>query len=691
MAEKKVTIGYETEYDGKAAKEAQTDLKKTAVEAQKTGKATKDAGAQGKTGFESMAMGIGKALAAFAAIKGVLDFFASSVKAANENTRAVNTLAAAYNAVGYTASGAMKQAQDFATKMQNLTGIADEAFLNAQRLLANYGIVGTKAQQAIQSAYALSVGTGRDFASTMDLIARAAAGQTSSLSRLGIQVDKNISSGEKFDAVLAQINERFGATAQATMGDSTTKLNALKESWGDFKEQLGKGLNEGLVPVVNFLTKAVGALSQTFKSLSAGWAITFDWLFTALSGVKSAFLTLGEYALKSLEPTVKVMSYIPVIGDKIKGVFDDASNSLAQMAENSREQTKLLAHMATPISAIWETEKGITDEEEKQRALNEEKVNSQRKIVGLAKEELEAVKKAREEEEKRVSRVLNEAGVGPKQTTSGWDTSSKESAKPLSLASIVTGKDLDGTDNFLQTIEEQKEAIESLYQKKLEILQQGHLDEKTYNDATIELEQQKSTQLAALQDQLAKKRQQTMGTMWNNLVSLQSSSSKKMAAVGKASAIAETTIATYQSATEAYKAMAGIPIIGPALAVAAAAAAIAAGLNNVAQISGVQLAEGGLVKAVTGGVPAVIGEGGSDEAVLPLNDSKALQRIAGAIAEEGGAVGGGVVVNINVSATGGVEAILEELTEASRNGVVQALEFANINYKVGASQQGFSV
>lgn len=164
-----------------------------------------------------------------------------------------------------------------------------------------------------------------------------------------------------------------------------------------------------------------------------------------------------------------------------------------------------------------------------------------------------------------------------------------------------------------------------------------------------------------------------------------------MAAVGKTAAIAQATIDTYKSAVSAYSAMAGIPVVGPALAVAAAAAAIAAGLNNVAQISNVQLAEGGLVKAVTGGVPAVIGEGGSDEAVLPLDDSQAMRRIGGAIAEESGGAMGGVVVNINVAASGGVEAILEQLTDASRNGVVQALEFANLNYKVGAQQQGLSV
>ena len=175
-----------------------------------------------------------------------------------------------------------------------------------------------------------------------------------------------------------------------------------------------------------------------------------------------------------------------------------------------------------------------------------------------------------------------------------------------------------------------------------------------------------------------------------NITTMLRQGSKEQMAVQKAQGLAQAAISTYQAANSAYSALAGIPIVGPALGAAAAAAAIAYGLNNVAQISGIKLAEGGLVKAVTGGVPAVVGEGGSDEAVLPLDNAKAMQRIGGAIAEQSGATNG-VVVNINVAATGGVEAILDQLTDAARNGTVQALEFANLNYKVGQSQQGYSV
>lgn len=612
MADNKVTITYGTEYDGKGAKTAQADLKKTTDQAKKAGEAAAEAGEQGATGFNNMAVGIGKAVAAFAAIKGVIDFFASSVQAANENARAVNTLAAAYNAVGYTAEGAMKQATQFASKMQSLTGIADEAFLNAQRLMANYGVVGEKAQKAIQSAYALSIGTGKDFSTTMDMVARAAIGQTTALSKLGIQVDKNTESGEKFDAVLAQINERFGATAQAAMGDSTTKLNALKESWGDFKEQVGAGLNDGLVPAVDFLTKAVNFLNKAFKSAGAIFGIVFDQMMIEIQNAKGSIFTLGEVALKSLEPIVKLISYLPGIGDDIENAFNGAKENLAQMSDSAFKQAEIMREMRTPLSAIWETEKEVT-ETQKERLKNlEEEINGKQKVLELTKEQAAADLEASEQ----------------KKTTSQDDKNEDDQA----------AKDKLGLKKWLGLEEEKQE--KSHIEKITGMLRQG---------------------------------------------------SKEQMAVQKAQGIAQATIATYQMANDAYKSLVGIPIIGPALAAAAAAAAIAYGLNNVAQISGVKLADGGLVKAVTGGVPAVVGEGGSDEAVLPLDDSQAMRRIGGAIAEQSEGAMGGVVVNINVAASGGVEAILEQLTDASRNGVVQALEFANLNYKVGAQQQGLSV
>ncbi|GAA5037594.1 hypothetical protein GCM10011506_34130 [Marivirga lumbricoides] len=74
-------------------------------------------------------------------------------------------------------------------------------------------------------------------------------------------------------------------------------------------------------------------------------------------------------------------------------------------------------------------------------------------------------------------------------------------------------------------------------------------------------------------------------------------------AVGKAAAIAQTTIDTYKAAQSAYAALAGIPFVGPVLGGIAAGAAISTGLRNVAKISGV-----GLPKFGKGGLQEVGGK-----------------------------------------------------------------------------------
>lgn len=103
--------------------------------------------------------------------------------------------------------------------------------------------------------------------------------------------------------------------------------------------------------------------------------------------------------------------------------------------------------------------------------------------------------------------------------------------------------------------------------------------------------------------------QSTLGT----IASLQTSHNKTLAGIGKAAAIADITISTAQGVARAWKLG---PILGPILA----PLVIAAGAAQIAKVAGVQLAEGGIVQARPGGTLATIGEGGQDEAVIPLED-----------------------------------------------------------------------
>lgn len=86
----------------------------------------------------------------------------------------------------------------------------------------------------------------------------------------------------------------------------------------------------------------------------------------------------------------------------------------------------------------------------------------------------------------------------------------------------------------------------------------------------------------------------------------------KETAAGKALAIASATIATYQSAVNAYNSVVGIPIVGPTLAPVAAGTAIAVGIKNVKEIVKVKVPKssgstgGGISAPQTPQPPAIL-------------------------------------------------------------------------------------
>ncbi|MFQ5428046.1 MAG: hypothetical protein ACE5EZ_03600 [Thermodesulfobacteriota bacterium] len=105
-----------------------------------------------------------------------------------------------------------------------------------------------------------------------------------------------------------------------------------------------------------------------------------------------------------------------------------------------------------------------------------------------------------------------------------------------------------------------------------------------------------------------------------NLLVATGSSNRSMFEIMKAAAISQTVIDTYSSAQAAYKSLAGIPVVGPGLAVAAAASAIAAGLARVAQIRSTPFGGG---MAVTAGGEAITTPytGGSPQA-FPIQEGQ---------------------------------------------------------------------
>lgn len=684
-----VTVTIKSEYDGKGDVNAKKGLKEVAKQAQKTNE-TAQSGVSATTEkviLWSQALNI--VSTAWKAARGAANWLWESVEMANKNARAVNMLSAAYQNVGYTAEGALKQAKAFASEMQNLTGIADEAFLDAQRLLANYGVVGAKAQEGIRAAYALSVSQGMSFESALMQIAKAAAGSTAALSRYGIVLGENVKEGDKFDAVLKQINDKFGASAQASMGDMAAQVGALKESWGDLREELGNYLIPALQKVISISKEAISALNSMFNKDRTTDQMAYEKNLFRIAQINKEIaeqnkrLNSSWYNPKLAQQRIDELNKEKALLQSAQAEFEKRFYKEAELAKVQNDQAEKQAQQINNARVI--------NKEAEERAKKEQEV------ANKLKDQLETFRQNAQQSsnERKIRFTAELAGADLSGLATIDNRLEEERSMQQQLAEIREQALQEQITRAQSAADAETEIGQERISKALEQLEEFNAEQYILNEeyaqnriALDERINESNKAVYEVQKFLDSQKVKDFSTGLNEMSKLQNSKSKELVAVGKAAGIAQATIDTAQGAIAAYQAMAHIPYVGPALGIAAAAALTAYGAERIAEIGGIKMAEGGLVKAVTGGVPAVIGEGGSDEAVLPLDDANAMRRIGGAIAEESGA---GVIVNINVAASGGVEAILEQLTEASRNGVVQALEFANLNYKVGAEQQGLSV
>lgn len=92
----------------------------------------------------------------------------------------------------------------------------------------------------------------------------------------------------------------------------------------------------------------------------------------------------------------------------------------------------------------------------------------------------------------------------------------------------------------------------------------------------------------------------------------QGKNAKKAFELQKAASIAQTVVKTYEAATGAYASLSSIPVVGPALGIAAAAAAVIAGLANVRQIQSQQFTEHDQGGRIPAGKIGIVGEYGPE-------------------------------------------------------------------------------
>lgn len=279
-------------------------------------------------------------------------------------------------------------------------------------------------------------------------------------------------------------------------------------------------------------------------------------------------------------------------------------------AEQYETQNKTKIESETRLTAEL-----IVQEQARQDAIYQKKVEALEKEKQLKQEAHAWDYKAEEEYQSQLQTLQEEHDTQRRELKKQADEQDKEQRK--------LNADLDFQERIARLESEEAGEYEIRYaqlenenalaiQKADEQHQAGQLSDEQYQRNIELIRKDYAKKKIAIDKSVEDAKLQAFQSVFGQIKGLVG----EQTALGKAAAIAETTINTYMAAQKAYSAMAAIPVVGPALGAVAAAAAVASGLMNVAKISStdVKYEKGGLLKGKShneGGIPfTVAGRGG---------------------------------------------------------------------------------
>lgn len=454
-----------------------------------------------------------------------VDFLMSTLSSFDQSEAAVNKLNAALRRTGQYTPELSKHFQDFASEMQNASVHSDEEILATEALFTNFGMLGNQMTSATKAAANLSAGMGVDLHTSSMMLAKAFEGNVAGLARYGIKINDSIPPTERFAAVLAEVEKKFGGESSRQADTYSGKLTILRNKFDDLKEKIGRELMPVAEKFVGWMTAAIDKLNS-LRQGNDEVSLAIKREQQAIADVISESTKRGEFSSKWVQ-------------DEIKAHQEEIA-SLRNLQKARAEADK---------------PKGLDDKGTSDRAKEEQEAEDHAYRVKLL--HLQGYhRKAELEQAKFEAKKLK---------------ASKEAQKAGSLVDQLA------------------------YKQKLEVTQE----------------------------------------MFGNLASLQGSKHKELLLIGKAAAISD---AVMRGVLAVQQAISNPP--GPPFSLPLAASIGVMTAANVAKISGVQFAEGGMALPTSGGTFANIAEAGKAEAVIPLDDPRTKEKLADVM-------GGGLTVNIN--------------------------------------------
>ena len=194
--------------------------------------------------FEKQVKSFGKVFAGVFSATAVVNFGKKSVQAFMADEKAAKALEQQLKNVGYQFSA--PGVEKYIASLQQATGVLDDQLRPAfQSLLTVTGSI-TQSQDALNTALNISAATGKSVVEVSQALAKGYAGQTTALSRLGAGLSKATLKSGDMNKIMAELNSKFAGQSAARLDTYAGKMDLLKVSAENAKEEIGKGILDAL-------------------------------------------------------------------------------------------------------------------------------------------------------------------------------------------------------------------------------------------------------------------------------------------------------------------------------------------------------------------------------------------------------------------------------------------------------------
>ena len=275
-----------------------------------------------KMGDVGKKVGLAFAAAAAAAAAYAVKIGIDGVKSAIEDEAAQLRLANALKTATGATDDQIKATEDYISKTQLATGVADNDLRNAfQRLSVTTKDVNSS-QKLLNLALDVSKGTGKDLATVTEALAKSYEGQDAKLAKLGIGLSAADLKAMDFTQTQIALSNLYGGAAAKNAETFQGRIDRLKQGFDEAKESVGTALLPIIERFIGYLFEYGVPIVNKFKD---GWNTVKTAIDNNRENFQSFIDLMQDYVLPILG---KVFGFLVDVGAKAASAIISAFGTI---------------------------------------------------------------------------------------------------------------------------------------------------------------------------------------------------------------------------------------------------------------------------------------------------------------------------------------------------------------------------